>query len=154
MPKKVKLDKKDIELLDILKKDSSSPFVEIAESLGVTDGTIHQRVRKLKKSGVIKRFTIELNEEIIGNTSLAYILVTVNPGSIERVSKEMIKNPEVLEVHEVHTRGDLLTKIRASSDDEIRDIIVKKLRTIDGVVDSELMPVYKVWKEETSLPLS
>jgi Lrp/AsnC family transcriptional regulator for asnA, asnC and gidA len=154
MPKKVKLDKKDIELLCILKKDSSTPFVEMAESLGVTDGTIHQRVRKLKKTGVIKRFTIDLNEEIMGNSSLAYVLVTVNPGSIERVSKEMIKNPEVLEVYEVHTRGDLLTKIRASSDDEIRDIIVKKLRTIDGVVDSELIPVYKVWKEEASLPLS
>jgi Lrp/AsnC family transcriptional regulator for asnA, asnC and gidA len=122
--------------------------------MGVTDGTIHQRVRKLKKSGVIKRFTIDLNEEIMGNQSLVYVIVTVNPGSIERVSKEMIKNPEILEIYEVHTRGDLLTKIRASSDDEIRDIIVNKLRSIKGVVDSELIPVYKVWKEETNLPLA
>ncbi len=120
----------------------------------MTDGTIHQRVRKLKKTGVIKRFTIDLNEEIMGNNSLVYIIVTVTPGSIEQVSKEMIKNPEVLEVHEVHTRGDLLTKVRASSDNEIRDFIVNKLRTIEGVVDSELIPVYKVWKEEANLSLS
>jgi Lrp/AsnC family transcriptional regulator for asnA, asnC and gidA len=122
--------------------------------MGVTDGTIHQRVRKLKKTGAIKRFTIDLNEEIMGNSSLAYVLVTVKPGYIERVSKEIIKNPQVLEVHEVHTRGDLLTKIRASSDDEIRDFIVNKLRTIEGIANSELIPVYKVWKEEANLTLS
>jgi len=108
----------------------------------------------LKKTGVIKRFTIDLNEEIIGNSSLAYVLVTVNPGYIEQVSKEIIKNPQVLEVHEVHTRGDLLIKIRASSDNEIRDFIVNKLRTIENVVNSELIPVYKIWKEEANLTLS
>lgn len=122
--------------------------------MGVTDGTIHQRVKKLKRSGIIKRFTVDLNEEIMGKQSLAYVIVKVNPGSIERVSKEMIKNPEILEIYEVHTRGDLLTKIRASSDNEIRNIIVKKIRTIKGVVDSELIPIYKVWKEESRLSLS
>ncbi|MGB6680735.1 MAG: Lrp/AsnC family transcriptional regulator [Candidatus Bathyarchaeia archaeon] len=154
IPKKVSLDKKDIELLRILQEDSSTPFVEIAESIGVTDGTIHQRIRKLKKSGILKRFTIQLNQEKVGYRSLAYVLITVNPGNIDSVSKEIINISNVLETHEVHTQGQLLIKLRASSDNEMRDIIVEKIRAIEGVANSELIPVYKVWKEETNLPLA
>jgi len=154
IPKKVSLDNKDIELLGILKKDSSTPFVEIAESIGVTDGTIHHLKRKLKKSGIIKRFTIQLNQEKVGHRSLAYVLITVNPGHIDSVSKEIINISNILETHEIHTQGQLLIKIRASSDNEIRNIIVEKIRKIKGVANSELIPVYKVWKEETNLPFS
>jgi len=66
------LDITDLEILRTLSEDSSIPFVDIAEKIGVADGTIHQRVRKLKRSGAIKRFTIELNNEIIGKAMLVY----------------------------------------------------------------------------------
>jgi len=147
------LNKVDIEILNLLQSDSSTPFVDLAEKIGVTDGTIHQRVRKLKKLGIIKRFTVQLNQEKIGNSTVAYLLLTVNPGYIESVSEKVKEYPNVMEVHEVHTQGDLLIKIRASSQDEIRDIMVNKIRKIEGVGDSNLFPVYKVWKEESILPL-
>ena len=151
MSNNTNLDITDLELLRILTKDSSTPFVDIAKKIGVTDGTIHQRVRKLKKSGAIKRFTIELNNEIIGKGSLAYAVVMVDPGYLEIVSEQISKYSPILEVHEVHTQGQLLIKIRASSDNEIRNIIVEKIRRIKGVANTELLPVYKVWKEQNTL---
>ncbi len=75
-------------------------------------------------------------------------MLTVNPGYLESVSKAIIKIPNVLEVHEVHTQGDLLIKIRAPSHEEVRNIVVNKIRKIEGVGDSDLFPVYKVWKED------
>lgn len=145
------LDKIDQDIIHILQQDSSIPFVDVAEKIGVTDGTIHQRVRKLKKSGLIKRFTLELNNDLLGNNSLAYAMVAVEPGYLENVSKEIIENSNIQEIHEVHTQGQLLIKIRASSPEEIRNIIVEDLRKIDGITNTELIPVYKIWKEDSNL---
>lgn len=147
------LDKIDHDIIHILQEDSSTPFVEVAEKIGVTDGTIHQRVRKLKKSGVIKRFTIQLNSEMLGNDSLSYAMVAVEPGYLEDVSKRISKNSHIQEIQEVHTQGQLLLKIRASSSEEMRNIIVEELRKIKGITDTELIPVYKTWKEENTLML-
>jgi Lrp/AsnC family transcriptional regulator for asnA, asnC and gidA len=149
----MKLDKTDSTLLNILQDDASMHFVNIAKKIGITDGAIHQRIRKLRKSGVIKRFTIQINPKMIGFNSTAYVLTTVDPGFIESVSKEVIKHQNILEVHEVHTQGDLLIKIRASSQEEIRNTIVNVIRKIKGVRDSETLNVYRIWKEENRLPL-
>jgi DNA-binding Lrp family transcriptional regulator len=94
-----------------------------------------------------------LNQEKVGYRSLAYVLITVNPGNIDSVSKEIINISNVLETHEVHTQGQLLIKLRASSDNEIRDIIVGKIRKIKGVANTEVLPVYKIWKEQNTLLL-
>jgi Lrp/AsnC family transcriptional regulator for asnA, asnC and gidA len=149
----MELDKTDSSLLNILQDDASMHFVKIAKKIGVTDGTIHQRIKKLKKSGIIKRFTIQLNPEMIGFNSIAYVLTTVDPGFIDTVSKEVIKHQNILEVYEVHTQGDLLVKIQASSQEEIRNTIVNVIRKIKGVRDSQTLNVYKIWKEENRLPL-
>lgn len=147
------IDDLDMKILDTLQRDSSTPYVEIAEKCKVTDGTIHQRIKKLKKMGIITHFTVKLDQDIIGVSALAYALITVNPGSIDSVAAEISRIPSILEVHEVHTRGDLLVKVRASDQNQIRDIIVNKIRTIDGIMDSEVFPVYKNWKEENNIPI-
>ena len=148
------LDKIDHDIIQILQEDSSTPFVDVAKKIGVTDGTIHQRVKKLKKSGVIKRFTIQLNREMLGNDSLSYAMVAVEPGYLEDVSKIISKHSHIQEIQEVHTQGQLLIKIRASSSEEIRNIIVEELRKIKGITNTELIPVYKTWKEDNNLIFS
>jgi DNA-binding Lrp family transcriptional regulator len=78
-------------------------------------------------------------------------MVAVEPGYLENISKEIIENPHIQEIHEVHTQGQLLIKIRASSHEEVRNIIVDELRKIKGIANTELIPVYKIWKEENNL---
>lgn len=141
-------DKTDAEILKILQKDSSKSFVDIAKELRVTDGTIHQRIKKLKRMGAIKRFTVELDHKILGESSIAFIFINIKPGYIESVSKTISDFKNVMEVYEVHTRGDLLVKIRASSPEGLRNTVIDKVRTIEGVVSTELTPVFKRWKEE------
>jgi Lrp/AsnC family transcriptional regulator for asnA, asnC and gidA len=147
-------DKTDADILKILQKDSSKSFVEIAKELGVTDGTIHQRIKKLKRSGAIKRFTVELDHEILGESSIAFILINIEPGYIESISKTISNFENTIEVYEIHTRGDVLVKIRASSPEGLRNIVIDKIRTLEGVVNTELIPVFKRWKEEKNLPIA
>jgi len=147
-------DKTDAEILKILQKDSSKSFVDIAKELRVTDGTIHQRIKKLKRMGVIKRFTVELDHKILGESSIAFIFINIQPGYIESISKTISDFENIMEVYEVHTRGDLLVKIRASSPEGLRNIVINKIRAIEGIVSTELIPVFKRWKEEKNLPIA
>jgi Lrp/AsnC family transcriptional regulator, regulator for asnA, asnC and gidA len=47
-------------IISILREDSSIPFIEIAKKIGISDGTVHIRVRKLIESGIINKFTISV----------------------------------------------------------------------------------------------
>ncbi|HXZ23834.1 MAG TPA: AsnC family transcriptional regulator, partial [Methanomassiliicoccales archaeon] len=57
------IDHLDERIIEILKKDSRKPFVEIAEELKVSEGTIRSRVRKLFEEGVIQSFTIKTSSK-------------------------------------------------------------------------------------------
>ena len=55
------IDEIDIKLIDSLGRDSSTTFVELARQIGISDATVHIRVRRLMSEGVIKKFTISLD---------------------------------------------------------------------------------------------
>lgn len=144
------LDDLDTKIIRALRENCLTPFVEIAKRLGVTDGTIHQRVKKLQQKGIIQRFTVLLDPIRIGLGVIAFILVSVAPGFVEPVAKALAQLERVVEVHEVHTYGDLLVKLRANDMNELRELLVQNLKTIPGVVGSQVISVLKVWKEDNT----
>jgi len=56
----------DLELIQILMKNSRTPFVKIAEMLGVSETAVRKRIRKLERDGVIRKYTIEVDPKKIG----------------------------------------------------------------------------------------
>lgn len=109
----MKLDKLDLQLLHILEKDSSIPLVMIAESLQVTEGTVRNRIRRFRRTGVIKRFTISIDSMATGRNIIDFILLNTVPGRLVEVAKRLSALEAVNEVYETHTYGDLLLKIKA-----------------------------------------
>jgi Lrp/AsnC family transcriptional regulator, regulator for asnA, asnC and gidA len=69
------------------------------------------------------------------------------------VTASLSQFDEVLELHEMYAQFDLLLKIRARSLEEMRDIVVSKIRRIPQIIDTELMTVLKTVKEEQMVPL-
>ena len=62
------LDYINCRILDVLSKNSSLPFVELAKQIGISDATIHTRVRKLLTLGIIKKFTIFVDNDFLDTT--------------------------------------------------------------------------------------
>jgi Lrp/AsnC family transcriptional regulator, regulator for asnA, asnC and gidA len=58
-----------------------------------------------------------------------------------------------LEIHEIHGRFDLLLKVRAKNLEQMRDIVVKKIRILPHIIETELMTVLKSRKEEQMVSL-
>ncbi|HEY3094267.1 MAG TPA: Lrp/AsnC ligand binding domain-containing protein, partial [Nitrososphaera sp.] len=64
------------------------------------------------------------------------------------MAAHLSKSDELPEIHEMHGRFDMLLKIRARSLDEMRDIVVNKIRSFPQITEAELAPVLKTIKEE------
>jgi Lrp/AsnC family transcriptional regulator for asnA, asnC and gidA len=147
------LDAIDFRIIDLLSKDSSTTFVEIAKNIGVSDATIHIRVRRLKEAGVIGNFTISVDNKRLGYGHLVFMGVNVGPGFAEEVTNGLSSIDEILEIHEMHNRFDLLLKIRAKNLDELREIVVNKIRSLPHILEAELMTILKTRKEEQIVPI-
>jgi Lrp/AsnC family transcriptional regulator for asnA, asnC and gidA len=147
------LDAIDFRIIDLLGKDSSTTFVEIAKNIGVSDATIHIRVRRLKETGVIGNFTISVDNKRLGYGHLVFMGVNVGPGFAEEVTNGLSSIDEILEIHEMHNRFDLLLKIRAKNLDELREIVVNKIRSLPHILEAELMTILKTRKEEQIVPI-
>src|SRR5918995_1852805 len=103
------LDNINLKIIDFLSKDSSTPFVEIAKQIGISDATVHIRVRRLLAAGIINKFTISVDNNRLGYDHLAFMGINVEPGFAEEVSDGLSFYEEILEIHEMHKRFELPT---------------------------------------------
>ncbi len=147
------LDYINCRILDVLSKNSSLPFVELAKQIGISDATIHTRVKKLQTLGVIKKFTIFVDNDLLGYDHLAFINLKIERGKIEETTKNLMAIDEILEIHEIYDKFDLLIKIRSKNLDNLRDIIVNKILSSNYVKETELMTVLRTRKEEQMISL-
>jgi Lrp/AsnC family transcriptional regulator, regulator for asnA, asnC and gidA len=150
----IALDDIDLQIIDILSKDSSTAFVEIAKQIGISDATVHLRVRKLVDEGIIRRFTLSLNNDLLGYDHLVFAGINIKSGFADQVTEELSKIEEILEIHEMHNTFDLFLKIRAKDLNDIREIIENKIRRLPHILETELMTVLKSSKEEQIVSLA
>lgn len=148
------LDDVDLQIMYILAKDSSTAFVEIAKQIGISDATVHLRVRKLIDKGIIRRFTLSLNNDLLGYDHLVFAGINIKSGFADQVTEELSNIEEILEIHEMHNTFDLFLKIRAKDLNDIRDIVENKIRKLPYILETELMTVLKSSKEEQMVTLS
>lgn len=141
------IDELDIRLIEILQKDSSTPAVKIAGMLKVTEGTVRNRVRNLRRLGVIRRFTVSIDPMAMGQGAIAFVLLNAAPGRVAEVAKRLAALDVVAEVHETHTYGDLLLKVRARSPSDLADIIASRIKTVPGVAGTQVITVLNAWKD-------
>jgi Lrp/AsnC family transcriptional regulator, regulator for asnA, asnC and gidA len=147
------LDEVNLRILDILGRDASRPFVEIAKELEISDATVHIRVRRLLAAGILRKFTIATDNVLLGYDHLAFIGININEGSADEVIASLSQLDEILELHEIYGQFDLLLKIRAKSLEEMREIVANKIGKVPQITEAELMTVLKTIKEEQMVPL-
>lgn len=146
---KVDLDVLDLRLVEMLQKDSSMSFVDIAGKLGVTEGTFRNRVHRLRRFGVLRRFTVSINPLMIGQSVVAFVLLNALQGRLNDVAKKLSSMDTILEVHEIHTYEDLLLKVRAKNPSDLADIVSNSVKRVPGVAGTQVISVLNVWKDSS-----
>ena len=147
------LDEVNLRILDILGRDASRPFVDIAKELEISDATVHIRVKRLQAAGILRKFTITTDNVLLGYDHLAFVGINLSKGSRDEVLVALSELEEILELHEMYGQFDLLVKIRSRNLEEMRDIIANKISEIPQITEAQSMMVLKTIKEEHTIPL-
>ncbi|MCS7114367.1 MAG: Lrp/AsnC family transcriptional regulator [Nitrososphaerota archaeon] len=127
------VDKTDLAILKFLQEDASMPFTEIARQLKISESTVRKRVEKLKREGVIKKFTVIIEPSKIGLNTVAIVGVDVDPSKLLEASQKLCEIPEAKYV--ATSTGDhmIMTEIWTKDGRELTKIISEKIGTIEGV---------------------
>lgn len=136
----VRLDQYDIEILYKLEEDGKKPYSQIAEELRISNTMVHQRVARLQKEGVLKKYSIEIDDKKLGFEWGAFTGITLKDGSnTYQVIEELKKIPEVTECYHISGSYTLFIRIVAQSSQHMRDILYHKIEEIKGIQKTESM---------------
>jgi Lrp/AsnC family transcriptional regulator, regulator for asnA, asnC and gidA len=138
----------DLQIIDILHKNSSTPFVEVAKRVGIFDATVHVRVKRLISEAIIRKFTLCLNNDLLGYSHLAFLGINVRQGFTDQVVEALSNLDEVLEIHEMYGKFDLFLKVHAKDLVHMRDIIENKIGILPNILKTKSMSILKTKKEE------
>lgn len=126
----------DRELIGLLRKDGRAPLSKLSEILGVSRGTVQNRLDRLLESGALLGFTIRVRDDYAPDTIRAVMMIEVAGKSTSQVIKRLRGMPELQKLHTTNGAWDLVAEI-ATSDLSDFDRVLREVRMIDGVLNSE-----------------
>ncbi len=130
------MDSTDQQLLSLLRSDARSTVATLAHRLGVSRGTVTNRIKKLEDDAVIVGYTVRLRPDVQQDLIQAWMSLTVDGNQTRAVIASLLGEPTVASVHDTNGRWDLLAQIRASSLQEL-SLALERIRLIKGIASSE-----------------
>ena len=128
------LDELDIQILDILVKNSRTPYLEIARMCHVSGGTIHVRMKKMEDLGIIKGTKLIIDNSKLGYDVCCFIGIFLDKAtSYTGVLEKLRTINEIVELH--YTTGDysLFAKVICKSIADLQELLMNNIQSIDGV---------------------
>lgn len=128
-------DELDRELIGLLRADSRKPAATLAKALGVSRGTIQNRIDRLVRDGVIQGFTIKTRPDA-ANRVRAVMTIAIEgerSGAVVRVLKGF---PEVSAVHTTNGRWDLVAELDVETLAAFSEAL-DRVRRIEGIASTE-----------------
>ncbi|MBU0980561.1 MAG: Lrp/AsnC family transcriptional regulator [Nanoarchaeota archaeon] len=142
------VDDKDRRILEVLLKDADFTTRKIAKVTRLPITTVHNRIKKLKKQGVIKGYTLRLDHEKLGLPLAAYILVNASLMELKEakltqswLAKKLRAIPFVEEVSVVTGTADLMLKVRVASIKEFNSVLMEQIQSLDGIKNTTTLMV-------------
>lgn len=150
------LDRIDRKILDILQRDGRISMTDLAEQVGLSASPCTERVRRLERNGVITGYHARVAPQALGRTLLVFVEIKLASKSgdvFDKVRKELLHVPEVLECHLVSGSFDYLVKARLSGMDEYRHLLGDILKKLPVAAESHSYVVMEEVKETLVLPV-
>src|ERR687892_1560753 len=149
-----RIDDLDLKILTELSKDASISVPRLSKKININASVVYSRIKRLLKRGLIKKFTIIINDEALGFSVRSLTGINMDSKLRDNVLNELFKIPEVREIAEVTGRFDILVTMTARSLDEIHQLISEKVGHIEGVQKTETFIEMRKTSREIIYPTS
>ena len=154
------IDEIDAKIVMLLQEDGRLSNAAIAEQVGLTTSTVFDRVKKLEKRGIIKKYVAVVDPDALGKSITAFIRLVVGAvGDVEYSSCKRafaaacMAETAVLECHTIAGDDCYMLKVRVGSTLELEQLL-ERLRSSAHVVRSTTNIVLSTFKEETTISTS
>jgi len=130
-------DELDLKLLFELTKDANISVPNLSKKLGINASVLYSRIKRLLKKKLIKKYTIVIDDSLLGIGVKATVGVNRDPKFKEQIQKELMTTPEVASISEVTGRFDILVRVFAENLESLHSVVIEKIGKIDGIQNTE-----------------
>lgn len=140
------MDEKDEMIIEILKRNAKLSTHQISKQTGIPITTVHNRIKRLEKHGIIKNYTVNIDYEKLGKPISAVVMISLDHRLVKEASlsiKELVKKlkmiPGVFRAFIVTGPNDIMLRIRAKDISSLDRILTEEIRKIDGIDQTETL---------------
>jgi Lrp/AsnC family transcriptional regulator for asnA, asnC and gidA len=129
-----RFDELDMKILTELTRDASISVPQLSKNLNINSSVLYSRIKRLSKRNLIKKFTIMVNENMLGLNIKATVGINRDPKRKDHIHKELLNIAEVRTLSEVTGRFDMIVNVNAST---LHNIVIERIGKIEGIQNTE-----------------
>lgn len=146
------IDDLDRKILGLVQQDADQSQAELGRKLGTPVSTVNERLRRLAKSGIIRKRVCLVDPDQVGRGTTAFIFVQLEPSEDRSTFLHGIDaDPDIVECHHVTGGWNYLLKVRVSTAKAVNRVLKERLGAAAGVVRTETMFALSTEKETTEI---
>ena len=144
-----------MKLLFELSKDGNISVPTLSKKLGISASVLYSRIKRLVRKKVIKKFTIEIDDFLLGIGIKASVGINRDPKFKIQIHKELLEIAEVVSIIEVTGRFDIMIRVYAKDLEDLHTVVIEKIGKIDGIQNTEtFVELQKTDKEPSYLNIN
>jgi Lrp/AsnC family transcriptional regulator for asnA, asnC and gidA len=148
----IQLDDKDRRILNLLQENSRTPYIHIADELGISEATVRYRVKNLVDNGVISKFTVLLDPKKIGYSTTGILMVKITSDNFEEASEQISNLLEAYHIFQNTGEYNIVAVVHARDLEHLSDLR-KRVERIRGVREVSLSAATRLIKIKTAFDL-
>ena len=127
-----------MKLLYELTKDGSISVPTLSKKLGINASVLYSRIKRLMKKKLIKKFTVEIDDSLLGIGVKASVGINRDPKFKDAIHKKFMETPEVVSISEVTGRFDIMIQVYAKNlRSNLHSVVIEKIGKIEGIQNTE-----------------
>ncbi len=150
-----RFDEIDMKLLFELSKDGNISVPMLSKKLGVNASVLYSRIKRLVRKKLIKKFTIEIDDSLLGIGVKASVGINRDPKLKIQIHKKLLEIAEVVSIIEVTGRFDIMIRVYAKDLEDLHTVVIEKIGRIEGIQNTEtFVELQKTDKEPAYLNIN
>ena len=137
MSSNYQIDNIDLKILNVLSKNAKMPYTEVAKKVFVSGGTVHVRMRKLEKMGVVRGTKLDIDYDKLGYNISSYMGIYLEKSFLyQETVKSLKKIPEIVEIHAITGQYTIFIKIICKDTSHFRNFL-DTVHKVKGITRTE-----------------
>ena len=132
-----RFDELDVKLLFELVKDGNISIPVLSKKLGTNASVLYSRIKRLVRKKLIKKFTIEIDESLLGIGVKTSVGINRDPKLKEQIHKKLLDVPEIVSISEVTGRFDMMLRVYTKDLENLHYVVMENIGKIEGIQNTE-----------------